>query len=240
MKYITIILIVITTFSEFGSCQSSEHLRFFNSEWEMLDNLRKVSYIENISVENESYRIKIFNNSGKLLMNGTFSSIDPRIPNGTFEFYSICKKYDKCIGNYQNGEIVGQWKVFLGDSLRIINYDSIIINQCKGLEIDKYSDVFITYENYPSFRGADPPLSFREYIAEEKFYPPFEELFHISGRVIIEFVIDTDGNVCKPKIVRNTNANLDKEALRILNNSPKWNPVDRVVMYTFPFGFEYE
>lgn len=241
MKKLMTILFVISTFSEYSTCQSSEYLRFFDSKWEVVDKLRKVSYIESISVESGLFHVKIFNNAGKLLMNGKFSSIDPRIPNGKFEFYSISNKYDKCIGNYQNGEIAGQWKIFLGDSVKILDYDSINIYQNKELDFDKYSSgVFITYENYPSFRGRDPSVSFREYIAEEIFYPPFEDLFHITGRVIIQFVVDTDGNACKPKIVKNVNASFDKEALRILINSPKWDPVDRIEMLTFPFGFDHE
>lgn len=202
--------------------------------------MRKAIYIESILVDNDSYHISIFNNSGNLKMKGTFSSIDPMIPDGAFEFYNISNKYDKCIGNYQNGEIIGQWKIYKGDSIRIINYDSININPCKKLENDKHSDLFIFYGEYPTFRGVSPTQSFREYIAEERFYPPFEELFKITGRVMIQFAIDTSGNVCNPKIVKNANPNFDKEALRILKNSPKWKPVDRIVMFTFPFCFENE
>jgi len=240
-KALNIILIVIVAI-DFGYSQSSEELRFYDSSWERTDKLRKVFYIKNISIENDSsYQIKVFNNSGNLMMKGYFSKLEPMIPNGYFEFYNINTTYDKCTGYYLNGEIVGEWKIFHNDSTRILNYDSINSTSCKELDdYDSYPDVFITYEDYASFRGRDPGISFREYIVEERFYPPFEELFHITGRVIIEFIIDKNGNVCKPKIVKNISTNFDKEALRILNNSPNWDPVHRIEMFTFPFWFDYE
>ncbi len=44
------------------------------------------------------------------------------------------------------------------------------------------------------------------------------------GRVIIRFVVDKEGNVVNPKVVRSVDPYLDKEALRIINQMPKWKP----------------
>lgn len=45
-----------------------------------------------------------------------------------------------------------------------------------------------------------------------------------QGRVIIRFVVDKEGNVVNPKVVRSVDPYLDKEALRIINQMPKWKP----------------
>lgn len=64
-----------------------------------------------------------------------------------------------------------------------------------------------------------------------KFYAYFTSNFKISeenkkvtGRIIVSFVVDTDGNLHDIKILRGINESLDKEALKVLEASPKWIP----------------
>lgn len=46
----------------------------------------------------------------------------------------------------------------------------------------------------------------------------------IQGRVIVQFIVDKDGNIVNPKVVRGVDPYLDKEALRVVNSMPKWKP----------------
>lgn len=62
-------------------------------------------------------------------------------------------------------------------------------------------------------------------------------------RVIVQFIIDEEGNIVKPIILRKINPELDKEALRILGLMPKWKPGKQngkaeKVRYTLPITFD--
>ena len=97
------------------------------------------------------------------------------------------------------------------------------------------------WRDTPSFRNEDPALSIRMFIKEEQFYPPFEKLFKIEGRVIARFSIDQSGQMCNPEIADSINKNFDKEAIRILSSSPVWaNTKEKCTMFTFPVGFSSE
>ena len=67
----------------------------------------------------------------------------------------------------------------------------------------------------------------------EKFFEFFNDNFKmpkaaidrtINGRLIVGFVIDTDGSLNAPKVLRKLGFGIDEEALRVLKLSPKWLP----------------
>ena len=47
---------------------------------------------------------------------------------------------------------------------------------------------------------------------------------HISGRIVTEFIVDISGNVTNIHLVKGLESSLDEEALRLLRESPKWEP----------------
>ena len=46
----------------------------------------------------------------------------------------------------------------------------------------------------------------------------------ISGKVTIQFVVDTLGQVVNPKILRGASEVLEREVIRIVKSSPIWEP----------------
>ena len=65
---------------------------------------------------------------------------------------------------------------------------------------------------------------FYEYIAESLNYPDSAREKGIDGRVFIQFVVDKDGSIIDTKVVKGVDTKLDAEALRVIQNSPKWIP----------------
>lgn len=66
-----------------------------------------------------------------------------------------------------------------------------------------------------------------------------------NGMVIVKFVIDHEGNVKNPQIVRSISTALDAEALRVVNSMPKWTPGTNGgkpvnVSYTIPIRFSHK
>ena len=46
----------------------------------------------------------------------------------------------------------------------------------------------------------------------------------ISGRIIVSFVINENGQVTDPAVLRRVDKDLDKEAIRIIKSMPRWTP----------------
>ena len=67
-----------------------------------------------------------------------------------------------------------------------------------------------------------------------------------QGRVIVQFIVDKEGNIIQPKVVRGVDPYLDKEALRIVGLMPKWKPGELddgtkvAVRFTIPVMFRLQ
>lgn len=64
----------------------------------------------------------------------------------------------------------------------------------------------------------------------------------VSGRVIVSFVINENGQVTDPEVLRHVDKDLNKEAIRIIKSMPRWIPGEHKgkkvkVRYTLPFQF---
>ncbi len=80
-------------------------------------------------------------------------------------------------------------------------------------------------------------------IQTEMCYPEEAKKAGIQGRVILQFIIEKDGTPTQPRIVRSVHPLLDKEALRIIRQMPKWIPgkqdgKPQRVLYTIPVPFQ--
>ena len=68
----------------------------------------------------------------------------------------------------------------------------------------------------------------------------------VQGRTIIQFIVDKEGNIVKPKVLRGVDPYLDKEALRVINQMPKWKPGELedgtkvAVYFTVPVMFRLQ
>lgn len=101
---------------------------------------------------------------------------------------------------------------------------------------------FYIVEDMPTFNGGDPAVEFRKYIAENMKYPQIASENGISGRVIVQFVVNSKGNVVDAIVAASVDPALDKEALRVVMSSPPWAPGKQrgkpvKVFYTFPINF---
>lgn len=72
------------------------------------------------------------------------------------------------------------------------------------------------------FRGRKDGLS--RYINSNVKYPEQAIDRNISGKVYLSFIIEKNGEVSTVKIEKSVHPVLDKEALRLVQNMPKWKP----------------
>ena len=115
---------------------------------------------------------------------------------------------------------------------------------------EKEEPIFLIVEHMPQFPGGD--IALREYIRDNVVYPEEAKAKKIQGKVFVQFVIGTDGNV-EPESVkairsidqtyRNVDLSLlDPEAIRVVKSMPKWEPGTQRgkpvrVSFTIPIDF---
>ncbi len=93
----------------------------------------------------------------------------------------------------------------------------------------------------PIFKGGSQGLD--RWIQEHIQYPADAARAKIEGRVIVEFIIDKNGAVTFPKVVRGINDVLNDEALRVIKSLPHWTPgyangKPANTRYTYPVAFK--
>lgn len=103
--------------------------------------------------------------------------------------------------------------------------------------------IFVLVEKMPSFPGGDAALF--QYLGKNIKYPTIPAEMGTQGRVIVQFVVDKDGTITNPVVVKSVDAYLDKEALRVINAMPKWTPGRQRnqpvrVKYTLPVMFRLQ
>lgn len=77
-------------------------------------------------------------------------------------------------------------------------------------------------EQLPQFPGGDTELM--NFVAQNLVYPEQAIKDKVQGRVIVEMVIETTGEVVDAKILRSVSPECDAEVLRIVRLMPKWTP----------------
>ncbi|MCG9911024.1 MAG: TonB family protein [Flavobacteriales bacterium] len=63
-----------------------------------------------------------------------------------------------------------------------------------------------------------------EYLRKHVEFPEIDRKAGNEGIVYVQFVVDENGKVKDAKILRGVNSRLDKEALRVVNQMPLWQP----------------
>ena len=77
----------------------------------------------------------------------------------------------------------------------------------------------------PQFFGSSDPRHFlKEWVYQYLKYPVAALQQGVQGTVMVEFVIEKDGKVTQARVVKGVSEELDAEALKVINASPKWKP----------------
>ena len=97
-------------------------------------------------------------------------------------------------------------------------------------------------EEKPSFNGGDAN-EFTKWVFQNMVYPDVARENGISGRVTLQFTIETDGSLTNIRVLRGVDPSLDQEAIRVVSMSPKWTPGkqrDKAVRVTYNFPIYFQ
>lgn len=100
--------------------------------------------------------------------------------------------------------------------------------------------VYDVVEQMPSFPGGISGL--RTYLNQNIRYPAEAQDNCVQGRVVVSFVVGKDGHISDVTVLRSVDPSLDKEAVRVIRNMPRWTPGKQggepvKVRYNVPVSF---
>ncbi len=142
-------------------------------------------------------------------------------------------------GNIREGLKDSIWheNVF-GNDLIIDNLNGVLISSKEADTIKKLKDIKV--DKIPLFLGGAE--SFGRYLALTMHYPRSALINHVQGRINIGFIVERNGTLTNISVFKGVDADLGKEALRVITISPPWTPAMQNghavrVFYTVPIQF---
>ena len=106
---------------------------------------------------------------------------------------------------------------------------------------DTLGKTYDAVEVMPEFPGGTEALL--SFIKDNLEYPQKAIDEQTEGRVIIRFVVNSNGEISDPTILKGINKNLDQAAIDVINKLPRWKPGQQDgqkvnVKYTLPVVFK--
>ena len=100
--------------------------------------------------------------------------------------------------------------------------ETVVVGYASKQAPTEEDPVFEVVENMPEFAGGMGGLM--QYLSKNIKYPVEAQKAGIQGRVIMQVIIDKNGNVTNPKVTQPVDPLLDTEAIRVTASMPKWKP----------------
>lgn len=195
------------------------------------------------------YKGVIVDETGKGMANATIGA--EIFENGVFQIIEIPNTKTDANGNFSFHALEGITTISIDtkeisasqniSKLDRLNLRIELPSAAARQRIEQEQEVFDVVENMPEFPGGTTAMM--EYIAKNLRYPAKAHQAGIQGRVIASFIVEKDGSISKPGIMRSVNPDLDAEAIRVLSAMPKWKPGTQRgkevrVRYTVPVNFK--
>ncbi len=89
-------------------------------------------------------------------------------------------------------------------------------------EEEEETQIFTVVENDPEFPGGMEALY--KYLRENIKYPQLARDNNITGKVYVTFVVERDGSIANPRVLRDIGGGCGAEAIRVVKSMPKWTP----------------
>jgi len=150
-------------------------------------------------------------------------------------------------GQYEHGIMVGEWNFYdysgNRDHKKTYQVSDSIKEDPEEASTKNYNEQFFIVQKMPEFPEGDVKL--RIVIAKNVVFPANSRDMGIQGKVYVQFVVNTTGEIEQVKAVKKVHPELDEEAVRVVRELPPWTlgflygiPVK--VSFTVPIGFRLD
>lgn len=100
--------------------------------------------------------------------------------------------------------------------------------------------IFTVVEEQPEYPGGNAEMF--KFLARNIRYPTRASKADVQGKVFVNFIVTSDGNIKDVKILKGIGFGCDEEAIRVISKFPKWTPGKQdgkavSVKFTVPINF---
>jgi periplasmic protein TonB len=189
-------------------------------------------FIHSVKENDTSWQFDTYNILGPIISSEHYKDEKASVRNGEAAYFNSNGTRDS-MGTFNNGIPHGSWYYFndtgraylqkdfsmgtLSASVDLIKKDSIANEKSKQTK-----DSVAKIEIESDFAGGQK--GWITYLIKNLRYPERAMNAKKSGRVRIEFIVDTEGRILDQQIVQSVEYSLDQEALRLMKESPAWIP----------------
>jgi len=205
--------------------QNRPKLVYFDTNFEISKEKTSEYLVEQIKISDTAWQFSYYYTWGPCRKIVTYKDANGTIMHGS---YIVFKKngYIDTMGYYNNNFPDRDWSVMSDENLPEKKDTSIIYSPAS-----KRIDSLVKKNSLREFTKVEVESEFRggyegwiKYLGKNIRYPQKALDKGIKGMVGVQFIVDKEGNVEYESIFCSVEYSLDKEALRIIRNSPKWIP----------------
>ena len=235
MKPLYPLILTLITFS--ASAQKSK-LLYFNADWKPAKYKTAVYYIEQVTISDTCYEWNYYAAGRPRLLSVCYKDVNGKTPHGRYINYRN-DGYPDSTGNFVNGKRHGEWDVLASNNqlLKRLQYvddqivsekDSATVRRETDEQLEKYKprdgdgNPFLRVEIESEFPGG--ARAWQMYLMKNLNYPQGAIDRNAMGEVMIQFIVDKNGKITFSEIYKSIDYFLDKEALRMIVESPDWTP----------------
>ena len=239
MKTLATSLILFMVFTTFG-----QDTLFYDANWKKVNHLRQSEYytvtvkdkLDSTHAKETSYF-----KGGQPRQETFYSNYAKNIKSGSSKtWYKNGKLKEEA--HYTNNQFNGKLQTFWdnGQLKRDDTYDMGRLVAGKLFNSDGAPTQYYDYEIMPQFPGGFNELV--RYLSTNIHYPKKAKRQKVAGKVILKFVVDTDGAIQHITVEKSVSKELDAEAIRVVKKMPKWQPglfdgIKVKVYYLLPVSF---
>jgi len=138
-------------------------------------------------------------------------------------YYEDKNKNSEESGQIKNGEPDGVWKGkdFKKKTSFTENYENGKL--ISGITTDSLNIQHLYTLKYKHPEPKKGIESFYSYIAKS-MYIPLEARNTVSGKIYLTFIVDEEGYLVDPKVLKGLGYGLDENAVKLIKEAKKWNP----------------
>jgi protein TonB len=230
----TLILAIILSFNATWLLaqknNSGEKYFAYDRNWNTLNSLDTATYFARAKKINDTcWEVLNYSISGPMISKEVYKDEANKIAHGTWVFYKR-NGYMDSVCNFQNNLAHGFW-YYTNDTNRVYKEKEFEHGKLKAVtDVIKRDSIRKANEDTTKkrvereseFMGTGN--AWRKYLEKNFKYPERALKNGREGMVVVQFVVDTQGNVGMIDIYKSVEFSLDEEAKRLIIKSPKWSP----------------
>jgi protein TonB len=199
---------------------------YYDDDFNAVSSLQRATHYEVVvrdPVDTAKAVISAYYPSGVLKARRGYSSLKDGILDGKSQSWYPNGQI-QIDANYKNGKkdgtLLTYWET--GKPKRVDAYEADKLLSGKCFNSDGKQTVHFDFEIEPQFPGGINALV--QYLAKETKYPNRARKNEVQGRVLVKFILNTDGSISNVGIQKGVDHDLDQEAIRVVKKMPKWSP----------------